>query len=807
MNLRNLFLIHIMLYAGLSGCNTLSEDVPCEPTGFIPIPAAQFDWKGKPVSLRAFEMMDHTVTNLEYKKFIDASGYPAPLHWKNGVIPKGKEEYPVIFVNRDDAEAYTRWLTKTTGRVYRLPTTYEFTWAALGGMEDARYPWGNDEQSLTPENVNYNEGGSRRFDRWEEYLKPARWGITNGSGLYNMAGNVWQLIEENIDPETARFKYRMETLVANNRIIMGGSWYSSKENLSCGKVMAQSPGIRYPDLGIRLVREPEGTKWQVRARQLCATTNQDGKLVLSWAALHSDSKKVSFNVYRIAGDYRNQSGIKVNREPICYTSFLDTSALKAGTRYQYRVIPVDESGQESYPSEWSGVTVSDKINPVVVTFKPLFEQGTMTPVFGDLEGWGKKGCVIRLDNGNKEMSQDPGIPVQLEAFSLTGRSLWRKDIASHENIFGSANNAPFNVWDMDGDGKDEVITLLQIGDQNFVAILDGMSGRIRHQAPWTKMATDLSRSSTRIQLSTAYLNGKTPAVITQTGIYENEIITAYDHQLNKLWDFNSFKETNGSGGHKIEVADVDGDGKQEIVYGTTCLNPDGAVRWSIYRQHPDIISIHDHIPDRPGLEVLFVVESSVHAGVYMVDASSGEIIWKNNREEDPAWTHGHVGWSADIWDASPGMEVVSNRAGHGDRNFLLFSSEGKRIMEFFPAGYVPVEWDGDDTRELLGDHGKTIGKFNGEQVIPTPGCIPNPVPNTNLIFTADLVGDFRSEMVVSGTDEDGRKTIMVITATDPITPTFVSPREDLDYRLWLARNKGGGYASIYDYEFKNRGEQ
>jgi len=128
---------------------------------------------------------------------------------------------------------------------------------------------------------------------------------------------------------------------------------------------------------------------------------------------------------------------------------------------------VDESGKEGHPSEWAGVVVSEQINPVIMSFKPLFEKGGMTPVFGDLEGWNKKGCVIRLDNGNVEMSQDPGIPVQLEAFSSTGRSLWRKDIAFHRNIFGSANNAPFNVWDMNGDRKDEVITLLQIDDQNL----------------------------------------------------------------------------------------------------------------------------------------------------------------------------------------------------------------------------------------------------------------------------------------------------------------------------------------------------
>lgn len=795
-----------LLFLVISGCSSHKKNIPEEPQGFIKIPATQFDWRRSQVSLNEFEICDHTVTNLEYKKFIDATSYPKPLHWKNGVIPAGKEEFPVIFVNRDDAEAYTQWLTKTTGRIYRLPTTGEFTWAAMGGLKGARYSWGADEKLLTPENVNYNSDRTRIFDQWEQHLKPATWGIKNGYGLYNMAGNVWQLVEENIDPETATYKYRIETLVSNNRTIMGGSWYSTKDYLPCGITFSQSPGIRYPDLGIRLVREPEGASWSVVPRQLYAVTNAEGKVMLSWAALKKDRKSDGFNIYRIPGSNRTQAGIKINREPVSFTSFTDTSELAAGNRYQYRVVEVDGSGKEGHPSEWTSVVVSEGIYPVIMSFKPLFEKGGMKPIFGDLEGWNKKGCVIKLDNGNSETSQDPGIPVQLEAFSSTGKSLWRKNIAYHENIFGSSSNAPFNVWDMDGDKKDEVITLLQIGEQNFVAILDGMSGKVMYKAPWTPMATDLSRSSTRIQMSIACLDGVNPAVITQTGIYENEIITAYDNKLNKLWDYNSFMVTNGSGGHKVEVADVDGDGRDEIVYGTTCLNSDGTFRWSIYRQHPDIISIHDYLPNRPGLEVFYIVESSVNAGVYMVDANTGEVIWKNNREDDPQWSHGHSGWTADIWDQSEGMEAVSNRSGHGDRNLLLFSSDGRKIMESFPTGYTPVEWDGDNTRELLGDNGKLLSEFNGTEVVPLKGVVPNPVPNTQLIFTADLAGDFRSEMVVHGIDSVGRKMVMVVAATEPISKSFVSPSEERDYRFWLSRNLGGGYGSVYEYVLKNVGE-
>ena len=123
-----------------------------------------------------------------------------------------------------------------------------------------------------------------------------------------------------------------------------------------------------------------------------------------------------------------------------------------------------------------------------------------------------------------------------------------------------------------------------------------------------------------------------------------------------------------------------------------------------------------------------------HAGVYMVDANTGKVIWKNNREDNPKWSHGHNGWTADIWDGSPGMEAVSNMTGHGDRDFLLFSSDGKIIMDQFPPGYTPVEWDGDETRELLCDNGRLIGNFNGKEVIPVEGVAPNPIPDTQLIF-------------------------------------------------------------------------
>jgi len=433
-------------------------------------------------------------------------------------------------------------------------------------------------------------------------------------------------------------------------------------------------------------------------------------------------------------------------------------------------------------------------------FEPLYKQGSVVPIFGDLNGDGTLGCVIRLDNGSREMSQDPGLPIQLEAFTAYGRSLWRKDICTHDHCFGSANNVPFNVWDMDGDGRDEVVCRLQIDDDVYLAILDGLTGKVKSKTPWPEMLSDFQKSSTRIHLSVACLDGRTPAIVTQTGLYENERYVAFDNQLNQLWDFRSAAETSGAGGHKIEVADIDGDGRHEIFAGTNCLNADGTLRWSLYRGHPDKICVHDYIAENPGPEVFYVVESNVHAGVYMVDANTGRVIWKDNREDDPAWSHGHRGWSADFWAESPGIECLSNRRGHGDRNVLLFTAEGRRVMENFPARYRPVELDGDLTRELLSNNGRVLSNFNGQEPVPVPGIIPNPIPDSRLIMTADLVGDFRDELVLRVRQEDGGYAIAVITSNTEIDGLFVMQTAVPEYALWVARNMGGGYPSIYDQQ-------
>ncbi len=771
--------------------------------GFVLIKGVEFVCRDLQTRLEDYEILDHPLTNAEYKQFVDSAHHAAPLHWKNGQIPEGKEYYPVIFVDRYDVIAYLDWRTQKEGRVYRLPNIEEYEYAARGGRSTCTYPWGED----APEGrANFDPDGARNYADWTSYLQPAISGPLNGYALSGMAGNVWQMVDRDESWSGKDFSYRISRQGELEKTVMGGSWAVGEQYLRVGIRQGVSSGLKLPDVGFRPVRAPLDVDWRIQKRRLCAVSSGQGKVFLSWTLIKDDRLDAGFNIYRAS--HRTDAGKKLNPAPIMdSTSFMDETST-AGMRAHYYVRPVDGNGVEGRRSEWVGLTVEEHLNPVVMSVAPLLPaapmQGgnaasrvTVHPVFGDLNGDGARDCVVRLPNGVAERSQDPGIPVQLEAFASFGRSLWRRDVCRHDRCFGNANNVPFVIWDLDSDGRDEVATRLQIGEEVFLAVLDGLSGDILRTTPWPAMVSDFERSSTRIHMSVAYLDGQNPALVTQTGLYENEVFVAYDSMLNPLWTFKSFSETSGSGSHRIEVADVDGDGKQEVFDGTTCLNANGEMRWSIYKQHPDLVSIHDFLPGRLGLEVLYAVESSMYAGLYMTDANQGKILWKLNHDDDPRWTHAHHNWVADLWAEQPGIECVTNRDGHGDKDLALFSAEGKILLDPFPSGYIPVEWDGDAVRELISGDGKTVGKFNGTEIVPLAGICPNPLNGGAILLVADLFGDARDELVLSIKDAEGIQRVSIVTATTPGAAKQASPLENLDYRLWLARNMGGGYPSTF----------
>lgn len=743
-----------------------------------------------------FEMLDHPITNAEYKVFVDETKHPAPLHWQEGRIPAGMENHPVVFVNRFDVDAYLKWRTRKEKRVYRLPTRAEFEYAARAGNASARYPWG----SAPPEgNANYDAKAERSLGEWRKYLKPVKSYKPNAWGLYDMAGNVWQMVDSYPDAAISRYVYRWENDTSREGGLAGGSWARTESYLRCGTFSGASSGIRHPDIGFCPVREPLGTThFRRQPRRLVAAPAGGGQVYIGWQQLAGEEKITGYHVYR--STRRDAAGERITSSPVTdSTNFVDVKPPET-ERVYYRVRAVDAAGKEGPPSEWAGVDPSAGRSGLIAVFEPTVKQGGFVPVFGDLDGDGVLDAVLRLDNGMREMSRDPGVPVELEAFTSYGRSLWRRPLVRHDQCFGSANNVPVVVYDMDGDGKAEVLCRLAEGDTVYLAILDGMSGRVLRKTPWTKMATDYARSSTRIHMAVAYLDGHHPAVITQTGLYENEIFDAYDANLKKLWQFRSFGETNGSGSHHIDIADVDGDGRDEVFDGTTLLNPNGTIRWSIYRQHPDIVAVKSILGNPKERQVYYAVESGMHAGAYVVDAKTGKIIWKVNREDDPRWSHAHIGWASKIWDGEPGMQMLTNRDGHDAKDTVLFSSTGKILANPFPRNWRPANWTGGPVRELMSGDGKRFGRFDGKTVIDIPGLRASELESGNCWMTADLAGDYRDEVVCDGRTKEGNPAVFVFTNITPNGRREITRTANREYRIWLARNRGGGYANYFEWE-------
>lgn len=161
-----------------------------------------YSWSDK-VEIDKFYIDKYPVTNLQYKKFIDASGYVPKEeynylnHWENKQIPEGMENYPVVWISLEDAKAYTKWAGK------RLPTEYEWQLAAQG-TDGRLWPWGNKFDS-TECNIGLNH--ITAVDAYPEGASPY--------GVMDMVGNVWQLTNDVYDDGSYYFV-----------MMRGGSFYN-----------------------------------------------------------------------------------------------------------------------------------------------------------------------------------------------------------------------------------------------------------------------------------------------------------------------------------------------------------------------------------------------------------------------------------------------------------------------------------------------------------------------------------------------------------------------------------------------------
>src|SRR5260370_23806373 len=106
-------------------------------------------------------------------------------------------------------------------------------------------------------------------------------------------------------------------------------------------------------------------------------------------------------------------------------------------------------------------------------------------------------------------------------------------------------------------------------------------------------------------------------------------------------------------------------------------------------------------------------------------------------------THGNMGVAGDIWEDFTGMEILTNRDGHAVRDTVLFSADGKILMNPFPRGWNPVNWLGNSVRELMSGNGRQLARFTGKAVEPLPIPGPSELEAGAGQLGRRLAGDFR----------------------------------------------------------------
>lgn len=531
---------------------------------------------------------------------------------------------------------------------------------------------------------------------------------------------------------------------------------------------------------------------------------KDRSVYLSWRLLQTDSGDIAFDVYRGAG----KGGDKLNKKPITATTdFLYRNAsLKENDVYW--VVPILK-GKKSISSERvEAISQPSPEKPPYVSI-PLQEGvalGRRRLGIGDLNGDGKFDFVLIQPN----VSKDPGfkpdsskVTYKIEAYLHDGTFLWRNDLG--DGIEPGVWYSPFIVYDLDGDGKAEIAvktapTGIRDADgcvyegEEWISIWDGMTGKEITKADWPERSPRLGdyNRQNRNQLGVAYLDGKTPCLIVARGTYKAMFVDAYqftEGKLTKLWHWDGDEENpvvRSQGAHIMLVADVDEDGRDEIILGSAVLDDNGTLLWSAGLGHPDKVFVTDIDPSRPGMEIFLAVEA-LHdqdgLGICLRDAKTGELVWKIGRPT----IHVGSGMVADIIAEKPGLECFATEDPKGHRamripgtdNKYLFDAKGNLIGtgENVPPTGDWVWWDGDKLREYIrrtrGQKGFSVAKYRYEE---NDEIIQNGFEG-QVVMVVDLYGDWREEIITALPGE-----LRIYSTTIPAKDRRVTLLQDNTYR-------------------------
>jgi rhamnogalacturonan endolyase len=580
-----------------------------------------------------------------------------------------------------------------------------------------------------------------------------------------------------------------------------------------------------------------GRQMEFLDRGVVAVRRSASQAYVGWRMLGTDPADVAFNLYRSAA---GGQPVKLNAAPLTQTTdFLDATVnfAVANTYFVRPIIAgVELTSGGSFTLPANGpvqqfLSVPLQIPPGGVT--PLgdpYSYNANDASVGDFDGDGQYEIILKWDPSNSKDNSQSGYTgnVYIDAYKLDGTRLWRIDLG--RNIRAGAHYTQFMVYDLDGDGKAEVAMKTAPGtiDGQGAAVLlgrDSAAADYRNSSGYVlsgpeyltvfngetgaEMATvpfavargsveswgdDYGNRVDRFLAGIACLDGQRPSLIMGRGYYERSTLSAWnwrDGQLTQQWVFDTEDATPDSayeemGAHSLSIGDVDGDGKDEIIYGAATIDDDGSGLYSSGFGHGDALHVSDMDPSRPGLEVFQVHENpNLHQGNggTLRSAATGALL-----VGVPGGTDVGRGVAFDI-DPRPGYEFWTSANGS------IYNVDGT-IVAAKPSNMhqnFGVWWDADLFRETL--DGTTVSDWNhvtdgrvnfdlnpGSGTSP-PNVSSNNGTKANPALSADLLGDWREEIIWRRSDNTA---LHIYTTTIPATNRLYTLMHDTQYREAIA---------------------
>lgn len=542
-------------------------------------------------------------------------------------------------------------------------------------------------------------------------------------------------------------------------------------------------------------------------RGISAISTGSGMMV-SWRFLADDSDNSIFKLYRNnALIYTSNAG-----NATCYLDkdgkFTDT--YKVETVESGTIVSSDTCAMQSGSNYLEVKLDVPKAQTSGITYSPN------DCTVGDVDGDGQYELFVKWDPSNSKDNSQKGKTdkVFIDCYKIDGTKLWRIDLGV--NIRAGAHYTQMLVADYDLDGLAEMVCKTAdgtvdgvgnvIGDSSkdyrnsngyilsgpeYYTLFEGSTGKALDTVDYnpgrgtvSKWGDSYGNRVDRFLGAVAYLDGVKPSAVTVRGYYTRMTACAYDVVNKKLvqkWYFDTGNDKTkpgyGDGNHNCMPADVDNDGKQEIVLGATCLDDDGSVLWCLNTGHGDAMHLGDLLPDRNGLE-LWICHEDKPYGVSLVDASNGKTIFHKDGDADTGRC-----CAANVWAGNDGAEFW----GLGND---VFDGSGNTLSCRRPAVNFLSYWDGDLEREILDgytDKPATISKMKNDgtltTILSTDGAYTCNTTKGTPCLSADIFGDWREELIVRASDSKSLRIYCTPYETDYRITTLM---HDPQYRNQVA---------------------